>query len=70
MPICSLSKRSLLPSLTVQRLILPAQLWPAKPGLQSQIPVDVSQIPCDGLVQSSGQVRSKNERGPVKVNQK
>ena len=43
-------------------LILPAQLCPTKPGLQSQIPVDVSQIPFDGLVQSSGQVRSKNER--------
>ena len=43
-------------------MILPAQLRPAKPGLQSQIPVDVSQIPCDELVQSSGQVRSKDKR--------
>ena len=37
---------------------LPAQLWPANPVIQIQVPSNELQTPWDGLVQSSGHVRS------------
>ena len=38
--------------------LLPAQLWPANPVIQIQVPSNELQTPWDGLLQSSGHVRS------------
>ena len=38
-------------------IFLPAQLAPVNPVIQVQTPVEVSHVPCDGSVQSSGQAK-------------
>ena len=45
----------------VENIFLPAQLAPVNPVKQVQIPVELSQVPWVGSVQSSGQVRSFKE---------
>ena len=39
---------------------IPAQLSPKNPAKQLQVPVNVSHVPWEDIVQSSGQVKPKN----------